>query len=47
MCRPLIICDGGVPRVTEEHIERLKRGEWGFQDFLSRGEGVREGTWAY
>jgi hypothetical protein len=38
VCRPLIICDAGVPRVTEAHIEKLKRGEWGFQDFLERGE---------
>jgi hypothetical protein len=37
VCRPLIICDAGVPRVRAEHIERLKAGEWGFQDFLARG----------
>lgn len=38
VCRPLIICDAGVPRVTDAHIARLKAGEWGFQDFLARGE---------
>lgn len=38
MCRPLIICDEGVPRVTSDHINRLKAGEWGFSDFLQRGE---------
>lgn len=40
VCRPLIICDRGVPRVRDEHIDRLKSGEWGFQDFLSRGESL-------
>jgi DNA-directed RNA polymerase III subunit RPC2 len=38
VCRPLIICDRGVPRVTNEHIAKLKAGEWGFEDFLKRGE---------
>lgn len=28
VCRPLIICDKGVPRVTQEHIQRLKDREW-------------------
>jgi DNA-directed RNA polymerase III subunit RPC2 len=44
VCRPLIICDRGVPRVTNEHIGKLKVGEWGFEDFLKRGE---RGSWAY
>lgn len=26
VCRPLIICDAGVPRVTQEHINKLKTG---------------------
>lgn len=38
VCRPLIICDNGVPRVTTGHINKLKAGEWGFTDFLKRGE---------
>jgi hypothetical protein len=38
VCRPLIICDNGVPRVTTDHINKLKAGEWGFSDFLKRGE---------
>jgi hypothetical protein len=38
VCRPLIICDKGVPRVKQEHIDKLKRGEWGFPDFLKAGE---------
>lgn len=41
VCRPLIICDAGAPRVRSEHIAKLKAGEWGFQDFLSRGEAGR------
>jgi DNA-directed RNA polymerase III subunit RPC2 len=41
VCRPLIICDSGVPRVRDEHINKLKTGEWGFQDFLRAGEACR------
>lgn len=26
VCRPLIICDAGVPRVKQEHIDNLKSG---------------------
>jgi DNA-directed RNA polymerase beta subunit len=37
VCRPLIICDDGAPRVTDAHISKLKAGEWGFQDFLAQG----------
>lgn len=37
VCRPLIICDKGVPRVTAQHISKLKDGEWGFNHFLHRG----------
>jgi DNA-directed RNA polymerase III subunit RPC2 len=40
VCRPLIICDNGVPRVTTDHINKLKAGEWGFSDFLKRGKCV-------
>ena len=38
VCRPLIICDKGVPRVKQEHIDKLKTGEWGFPDFLKAGK---------
>ena len=41
MCRPLVICDDGRPRVTTDHINKLKAGEWGFTDFLKRGEHVQ------
>lgn len=37
VCRPLIICDKGVPRVTAQHISKLKDGEWGFNHFLHHG----------
>lgn len=37
LCRPLIIVDQGVPRLKEEHIEQLKRGEIIFSDFISQG----------
>ena len=37
VCRPLIICDGGVPRVTAAHLAQLKRDEMTFNDFLSQG----------
>lgn len=35
-------CDAGVPRVTQGHIDRLKAGEWGFEDLLKeRKAGAR------
>ncbi len=37
MCRPLIICDHGMPRVTADHIAKLKNGEWSFNHFLHHG----------
>ena len=37
VCRPLIICDNGVPRVKARHIDLVKSGEWTFDDFLSNG----------
>eukprot|EP00877_Chromochloris_zofingiensis_P003786 jgi/Chrzof1/13408/Cz07g31260.t1 len=37
VCRPLIICDRGVPRVRQAHIDKLSSGQWGFQDFLKAG----------
>lgn len=45
VCRPLIICDNGVPRVRDEHIGKLKSGEWGFQDFLRAGEALCMWQW--
>lgn len=37
VCRPLIICDEGVPRVTRAHLDDLKKNEMKFDDFLKRG----------
>ncbi len=36
-CRPLIICDRGMPRVKPKHLQRLKDGEWTFNHFLANG----------
>ncbi|KAK9824521.1 hypothetical protein WJX72_011068 [[Myrmecia] bisecta] len=37
VCRPLIICDEGQPRVTEDHLQQLRSGKWGFSHFLRQG----------
>ena len=37
VCRPLIICDKGVPRVNQEHLDLLKSGSWNFTNFLRNG----------
>lgn len=37
LCRPLIIVDNGVPRLREEHIQQLERGEIIFSDCISQG----------
>eukprot|EP00884_Botryococcus_braunii_P009393 jgi/Botrbrau1/18455/Bobra.0072s0038.1 len=37
VCRPLIICDRGVPRLTPDHVAKMKTGEWDFNDLLRRG----------
>ncbi|KAL4539453.1 hypothetical protein Ndes2437B_g02173 [Nannochloris sp. 'desiccata'] len=37
VCRPLIICDNGVPRVTAAHLRSLKNSEWTFTNFLANG----------
>ena len=37
VCRPLIICDQGVPRVKQHHLDLIKSGEWTFTDFLRNG----------
>lgn len=38
VCRPLIICDAGVPRVQQHHIQRLKDGAWGFTDLIKQAQ---------
>ncbi|TCD62821.1 DNA-directed RNA polymerase III core subunit ret1 [Steccherinum ochraceum] len=37
ICRPMIIVDGGQPRVKQEHIALLKDGSLSFDDFLRKG----------
>ncbi|PPQ77155.1 hypothetical protein CVT26_008101, partial [Gymnopilus dilepis] len=37
ICRPAIVCEGGVPRVRGEHIQLLKKGKATFEDFLAKG----------
>eukprot|EP00891_Asterochloris_glomerata_P000044 jgi/Astpho2/44/e_gw1.00001.71.1_t len=37
VCRPLIICDKGRPRVSHEHMEKLRDGSWTFTHFLQNG----------
>ncbi|KAK9461659.1 uncharacterized protein V1516DRAFT_672612 [Lipomyces oligophaga] len=37
ICRPLIIVDEGIPRVTTQHIDALKEGKMVFDDFLKTG----------
>jgi len=35
--RPLIIVDGGYPRLTKEHVEKLVAGEWIWNDLVLQG----------
>ena len=37
VCRPLIICDNGVPRIQKQHLDKIKRNEWTFNDLLRNG----------
>src|SRR3954469_14515755 len=37
VCRPLIIVENQKPRVTSEHIKKLKQGRMKFADFLEQG----------
>jgi DNA-directed RNA polymerase subunit B len=35
--RPLIILDDGVPRITKNHIKKIKDGEWCWNDLIQNG----------
>jgi DNA-directed RNA polymerase subunit B len=37
LVRPLIIVENGKPKLTQEHIEKLKRGEIGWSDLFKTG----------
>ncbi|MFW6110451.1 MAG: DNA-directed RNA polymerase subunit B [Thermoproteota archaeon] len=35
--RPLIIVDNGVPRLQPEHVEKIEKGEWSWNDLIKEG----------
>jgi len=35
--RPLIIVENGVPKLKREHVEKIARGEWGWEDLVKNG----------
>ncbi|MEM3566362.1 MAG: DNA-directed RNA polymerase subunit B [Candidatus Bathyarchaeia archaeon] len=35
--RPLIIVENGVPKLQQEHLERIARGEWSWEDLVKNG----------
>ena len=37
ICRPLIIVENGTPKVTAQHLEKLRAGRMDFDDFLHQG----------
>lgn len=37
VCRPLIICDKGKPRVQSHHLQALKESKMNFDDFIQQG----------
>ena len=37
VCRPIIICDAGLPRLTNAHTAAVKAGETSFADLVARG----------
>lgn len=37
LCRPYIIIEKGAPKLTQDHIDQLNKGEKQFEDFLKNG----------
>jgi hypothetical protein len=37
VCRPLVVCDAGVPRLTDAHVAAVRAGALTFGDLLKRG----------
>ena len=35
--RPLVVVENGVPKLQKEHVEKIKSGEWGWNDLVERG----------
>ncbi len=35
--RPLIIVENGIPKLTREHIEKIRAGEWNWEDLIKNG----------
>jgi len=35
--RPLIIVENGVPKLQQEHVEKIRSGEWTWQDLVKNG----------
>jgi DNA-directed RNA polymerase subunit B len=35
--RPLIIVENGIPKLTREHVEKIRAGEWSWEDLVKNG----------